>query len=224
MFKDSRVIITGVSNLLGDMLARAYLKQGAHVIGIDKNDSRLEAEKYHFVKYDFVNNDSAEIICDAVRLHFDGTLDILVNVLHMRESSELQTVTLREFKEYFTESLYTLIEMNRKLYPMLLKSEQRNPSVINIGSASSRNNTMNSGLECLCAQAVIGLTRMQAGYYDGVRFNSISPIWPQDLETCQDIINAVLFLCSNDASFITGSDFLLDYGESAKNAARLEPK
>lgn len=224
MFKDSRVIITGVSSFLGDMLARAYLKQGAHVIGIDKNDSRLETEKYHFVKYDFANDDSAELICDAVRLHFDGTLDILVNVLHMQESSELQTVTCREFKEYFTESLYTLIEMNRKLYPMLLKSEQGNPSVINIGSASSRNNTMNSGLECLCAQAVIGLTRMQAGYYDGVRFNSISPIWPQDLENCQDIINAVLFLCSNDASFITGSDFLLDYGETAKNAARLEPK
>ena len=53
MFKDSRVIITGVSSFLGDMLARAYLKQGAHVIGIDKNDSRLETEKYHFVKYDF---------------------------------------------------------------------------------------------------------------------------------------------------------------------------
>lgn len=224
MFKDSKVIITGVSSFLGDMLARAFLRQDAHVIGVDKSDSGLETEKYHFVKHDFVNDDSLESICDAAREYFNETLDILVNVLPMRESSEIQSVTGREFKEYFMESLYASIDMNRKMYPMLLRSEQGNPSVINIGSANSRKNTIDSGLMCLCAQTVIGLTRMQAGYYDGVRCNSISPVKPQDLETCQDIINTVLFLCSKDASFITGSDFLLDYGESAKNAARLESK
>ena len=224
MFKDSKVIITGVSSLLGDMLARAFLRQDAHVIGVDKSDSGLETEKYHFVKHDFVNDDSLESICDAAREYFNETLDILVNVLPMRESSEIQSVTGREFKEYFMESLYASIDMNRKMYPMLLRSEQGNPSVINIGSANSRKNTIDSGLMCLCAQTVIGLTRMQAGYYDGVRCNSISPVKPQDLETCQDITNTVLFLCSKDASFITGSDFLLDYGESAKNAARLESK
>lgn len=224
MFKEYKVIVTGASTVLGEMLVKTFLSQGALVLGIDKTDSCIKDDHYRFIRHAFVSTASAESVCAVAKSYFEGSLDILINIMPGQEYGNLQSVSGKDFAECLTESLFPTIEMTRELYTMLSNSEQENPSVVNIGSSYSRNVTMSSGLECLCAQALISLTRMQAGFFDGVRCNSISPVKPENPDICQDIINSVLFLCSRDASYITGADFLLDYGESARNAARLEAK
>ena len=46
----------------------------------------------------------------------------------------------------------------------------------------------------------------------------------ENTEDYQSIVDTVLFLCSEDGGFITGTDILIDQGKSAKNSARLESK
>lgn len=224
MFSNYKVIVTGVAGLLGSMLARAFLNDGAFVIGIDKTDAEINGDRYCFIKYNFEVPDESGTLCNTVNEHFGGSLDILINALPVQTEIDLQYVNGQEFNQYIMTSLFPVIDVNRKMYPMLRRTESGNASVVNIGSSISRSNDISTGLECLCSQALIKLTRMQAGSYDGVRCNSVSPICPQDVRTCQDIINTIFFLCSEDAMFITGTDFLIDYGKSAKTDVRLETK
>lgn len=224
MFNNNKVVVFGVSSILGEMLARTFLNEGAFVIGADESKPDLESDHFKFIRFNPKEVQSPETLFKEINDYYSGQLDILINVSLFNSIIDLQKVTYREFSNSFSAQLFNIIDINRRLYPLLQASKSGNSSIINIGSANSRSNSMSTGLECLYSLALIKLTRIQAGSYDGVRCNSISPLRTENRKICQSIINTVVFLCSEDARFITGTDFLIDEGKSAINNVRLKSK
>lgn len=222
MFNNYKIVVTGVSGILGEKAAKAFLDRGAFVIGIDQKEPSVESDRFIFLQHCFLNDSETDSVCSKIENCFNGAMDTVVNAAPMDGNVDLRKISKKEFDEYLCQKLYSVIDINRKLCPMLKKSESGNPSIVNIGSSESRSNNIASGMKSLCSQALIKLTRIQAGSYDGIRCNSVSPADGKDNTELQSVIDTVLFLCSEDAGFITGADFLVDYGVSARNGARLE--
>ena len=223
MFKDYKVVITGVSEMPGYLIAEAFLNRGAHVIGIDQAESVVHdsAGRFLFIRDDFKDQESTEGVCRAIANRFGNSLDILVNSPCAHKDIDLRTVDLKSFEDYLRITLFSVIDLNRRLYPLLLNSEHGCPSVVNIIASSTRTNISSTGLDSLCSQALIRLTRMQAGSYDGVRCNSISSMNTEIRGNCETLLNTTLFLCSEDAGYISGTDILIDGGKTTKNGAKL---
>ncbi|WP_235668596.1 SDR family NAD(P)-dependent oxidoreductase [Pseudomonas savastanoi] len=128
-----------------------------------------------------------------------------------------------------------------KLVEAKVRAAGASLNIVNIASVSGTLGEPNRTAYVTSKHALIGLTKQLAIEYGrfGVRVNAISPgvirtpltehyftdheqmskiMGGQFLEktgTTEDVANAVLYLASNQASFITGSNFVVDGGWSA---------
>lgn len=171
-----------------------------------------------------------------------GVVDVLVNNAgvarnFLKDISEVDDE--KAVEEYRTNILGTLHTTQAVLPKML---EQQKGSVINIASIKGQYNlATTSTLTFATTKAgIISLTKALAKTYGdkGVRFNSVSPgyietdqvnDWNEEtfkrindgtilgrIGKTDEIAPLVLFLASDEASYITGSDFLADGGYSIK--------
>lgn len=171
-----------------------------------------------------------------------GTIDVLVNNAgvarnFLKDISEVDDD--KAIEEYRTNVLGTLHTTQAVLPKML---EQQRGSVINIASIKGQYNlATTSTLTFATTKAgIISLTKALAKTYGdkGIRFNTVSPgyvetdqvnDWNEEtfkrindgtilgrIAKTEEIAPLVLFLASDEASYITGSDFLADGGYSIK--------
>lgn len=171
-----------------------------------------------------------------------GTIDALVNNAgvarnFLKDISEVDDD--KAIEEYRTNVLGTL-HVTQAVLPKML--EQQKGSIINIASTKGQYNlATTSTLTFAAAKAgIISLTKALAKTYGdkGVRFNTVSPgyvetdqvnDWNEEtfkrindgtilgrIAKIEEIAPLVLFLASDEASYITGSDFLADGGYSIK--------
>lgn len=171
-----------------------------------------------------------------------GTIDVLVNNAGVARNFLKDIVEVDDDKaieEYRTNVLGTL-HVTQAVLPKML--EQQKGSVINIASIKGQYNlATTSTLTFATTKAgIISLTKALAKTYGdkGVRFNTVSPgyvetdqvnDWNEEtfrrindgtilgrIAKPEEIAPLVLFLSSEDASCITGSDFLADGGYAIK--------
>lgn len=171
-----------------------------------------------------------------------GTIDVLVNNAgvarnFIKDVSEMDDD--KALEEYRTNVLGTL-HCTQAVLPKML--EQKSGSVINIASIKGHYNlaTISTLTFATTKAGIISLTKALAKSYGdkGIRFNSVSPGYVEtdqvndwNEETFNRINNGtilgriakpdeiaplVMFLASEEASYITGSDFLADGGYSIK--------
>jgi NAD(P)-dependent dehydrogenase (short-subunit alcohol dehydrogenase family) len=124
-------------------------------------------------------------------------------------------------------------------------------AIVNFGSISSRVAQTGRWLYPVSKAAILQLTRNQAMDLapDGIRVNAVSPGWTwsnimDELSghdraktdkvaapfhllgrtgNPEEVAAAVLFLCSDEAAFITGTDIKVDGGYTAMGPERAEP-
>ncbi len=171
-----------------------------------------------------------------------GTIDVLVNNAGVARNFLKDISDVDDDKaidEYRTNVLGTL-HVTQAVLPKML--EQQRGSVINIASIKGQYNlATTSTLTFATTKAgIISLTKALAKTYGdkGVRFNTVSPgyvetdqvnDWNEETFTrindgtilgciakTEEIAPLVLFLASDEASYITGSDFLADGGYAIK--------
>lgn len=169
-----------------------------------------------------------------------GTIDVLVNNAgvtrnFLKDISEMDDD--KAIEEYRTNVLGT-IHCTQAVLPKML--EQKSGSVINIASIKGQYNlaTMSTFTFAATKAGIISLTKALAKSYGdkGIRFNSVSPgyvetdqvnDWNEEtfkrindgtilgrIAKADEVSPLVMFLASDEASYITGSDYLVDGGYS----------
>lgn len=235
-------VITGAARGMGQSHARVFVREGARVVLTDLNDSAGQAlaaelgDNAVFVRQDVTSAASWQEVVSAAVSRF-GTIDILVNnagiLGPMAPTDELSDEGYRQVCSVNQDSVFFGM---RAVLPVMVKAGRG--SIVNISSIAGM--AANYGFPSLAYVAskfaVRGMTKataMEFGKHN-IRVNSVHPGFiqtPMMVEATDEVggealaqiplgriadpvevSNLVLFLASDESSYITGAEHLVDAG------------
>lgn len=235
-YQDKGVLITGGAHGIGKQIALDFLKQGATVciMDIDKTLGK-ELEKENNGLYFFYGDVvSKQALIDFVTFSKEKlqTIDILINNACVGHKGILSNCSYEDFDLTLAIGLKAPYELTRLIKEDLIKNKG---SIINIASSRAFQSEPDSESYASAKGGIVALTHaLSASIGHTVRVNCIAPGWidvdgnaefsEQDKASLpvgrvgrpQDISSMVLFLCSQEAGFISGETFTIDGGMSKR--------
>ena len=242
--KDKVAIVTGGATLIGAEVVRAFHREQTKVViaDINANDGEAIARELGpdvlFVPTDLAN-DTQVTACVERTVKAFGGVDFLVNLACVYIDNALAS-TREEWLASYNVNVVGGVMMLKAARPFMVK--RGGGAVVNFGSISAKVAQTGRWLYPVTKAAILQLTRNEAMDLapDKIRVNSVSPGWTwcrlMDELTHgdkaktnqvggkfhllgrvgepQEIAEAVLFLCSSHAGFITGTDLAVDGGYS----------
>lgn len=240
---DKVAVITGGNSGIGKGIAKHFLAEGAKVVIFGRNQQTLEQTKKEFggrvlaIQGDVTSTADLKNLYEQTHSHF-GKIDIVVANSGVGERIHAEKVTEENF-DYMTNINYRGAYFTARYALDFLNP---NASIIFIASIAAAVTIKNHSVYGSNKAAIVKLAKNMA--YDlsdkMIRVNSISPgyirtpIFDERLKTDpeylsrrekniplkrigtpQDIAQAALFLASDEASYITGVDLIVDGGYSA---------
>lgn len=210
-------VVTGGANGIGKCIAEEFKRLGASVAVIDKVPGD------HFVG-DVSDKTALEAFAKEVISRY-GHIDYLINnALPLMKG--IDACSYEEFSYALAVGVTAPFYLSKLFSPYFAKGG----SIINISSSRDRMSQPQTESYTAAKGGIAALTHALAVSFAGkVRVNSISPGWidtsfreytgPDAVQQPAgrvgnplDIAKAVLFLCSDDAGFITGENICIDGG------------
>jgi NAD(P)-dependent dehydrogenase (short-subunit alcohol dehydrogenase family) len=251
--KDKVAIVTGGATMIGAAVVRALHREGARIVIADINEkdgssiAAVLGSNVLFVKTDLI--DDAQIgACVEKTMKAFGGIDFLINVACVYIDDALNS-TRQQWLESYNVNVVGGVMMLKAVRPHMAK--RGGGCVVNFGSISAKIAQTGRWLYPVTKAAILQLTRNQAMDLAGekIRVNSVSPGWtwcrlmsevtggdkrktnrvggPFQLlgriGEPEEVAEAVIFLCSDHASFITGTDLAVDGGYSAMGPEMASP-
>lgn len=242
-------IIPGGATKIGVAVVEAFRSHGVRVLIADINADagrKLEGEGVAFVEANLRSDaDVARMVAEA-KAKF-GRVDFLVNVAATYLDNGAES-TRAEWLEALDVNLIGSVMLMQAAREELKRNRG---AIVNFGSISARVAQTGRWLYPVSKAAILQLTRNQAMDLapDSIRVNAVSPGWTWsnimdeltggDREKTdrvgadfhllprvgdpEEVANAVMFLCSDEASFITGTDICVDGGYTAMGPERAVP-
>ncbi|MBR1811405.1 MAG: SDR family oxidoreductase [Clostridia bacterium] len=217
MFKEKIAVVTGGANGIGKCITEEFRKNGTIVAVIDK------APGDHFVG-DISEKSVLEAFTEEVIRKY-GHIDFLINnALPLMKG--IDKCSYEEFEYAMAVGVTAPFYLSKLFAPHF----RAGGSIINISSSRDRMSQPQTESYTAAKGGIAALTHALAVSLAGkVRVNSISPGWidtsyrvyegPDAIQqpvgrvgNPLDIANAVLFLCSDKAGFITGENICIDGG------------
>lgn len=237
-------IVTGATGSIGHAIAARFAAEGATVALTGRNKAKLmelqkELQKYSdTVFYQIMDINDAESIASAMSVISKqyNTIDILVNNAGFSARTEkrpLHEQSINNIDGLLNTNLRGAILTSREIVQYMKTSEQGR--IIHISSVVGIQGKDKHAEYAAAKAGLFGLMKSQAielGQY-GITVNCVSPgLVPREDasieklanfsrqnrlgEVCtpDDIANAVIFLASEEARFITGQNLTVDGGRS----------
>ena len=251
--KDKVAIVTGGATLIGAGVVRAFHRAGTRVAVADIDEKGGQAianelgQGVLFVKTD-LGDDAQVAACAARAVSTFGGIDFLVNLACVYIDGAIDA-TRKDWLDSYNINVVGGVMMLKAVRPHMAK--RGGGAVVNFGSISAKVAQTGRWLYPVTKAAILQLTRNEAMDLapDKIRVNSVSPGWTwsrvMDELTHGDkaktnrvggpfhllgrvgepdeVAQAVLFLCSSHASFITGTDLAVDGGYSAMGPEMAAP-
>ncbi|SRR5690625_1329653 len=236
------IIVTGAAGGMGEAYARKFVEEGAKVILADINEEKGNAiadelgENATFVKLDVRNKDQWE---NAVRTAEEkyGYVTGLMNNAAIDGNPEklIEEVTREEYDEMFDINVYGVFLGMQAVVESMKKN--KSGSIVNVSSTAGVNSSKwDAAIYVGSKFAVTGLSKAAAvefGKYN-IRVNSLHPgaiatpmlaeVGPEVIETInaetalnrtgktEEIANIGVFLMSDESTYSTGAEFMVDGG------------
>jgi NAD(P)-dependent dehydrogenase (short-subunit alcohol dehydrogenase family) len=251
--KNKVAIVTGGATLIGAAVVRAFDRAGTRVVVADIDEKGGQAIAHElgqgvlYVKTD-LGDDGQISECVERTVSAFGGIDFLVNLACVYIDGGIEA-TRKDWLDSYNINVVGGVMMLKAARPHLVKGG--GGAVVNFGSISAKVAQTGRWLYPVTKAAILQLTRNEAMdlAHDRIRVNSVSPGWTWSrvmdelthgdkvktnkvggpfhllgrVGEPEEVAQAVLFLCSSHASFVTGTDLAVDGGYSAMGPEMAEP-
>ena len=249
---DKIAIITGAAHGMGAATARVFAREGATVIVADVHESDGQAvakelggtASFHRLNVS-IESEWQELVAAVIARH--GRIDSLVNNAGIVHFSLIDQLTERDFDRVLGVNLKGPL-FGIKHVGRVMKAARKG-AIVNISSIDGTRGANSLSAYSASKWAVRGITRTAALEYGphGVRINSVHPggidtamgnplrlsgnernadyhlVPLQRIGEPEEVAAASLFLCSDEASYISGAELLVDGGWGAGHYHRMLP-
>ncbi|MCR8844534.1 SDR family oxidoreductase [Paenibacillus sp. SC116] len=239
-------IVTGGAKGIGEATAKLFIEQGAKVVVADFSDEGAQivqalkdmGGEALFVKTDVSKEaDIQHLVTETVR-HF-GKLDIMVANAGIGDSAPIHELGLDRWQKMIDINLTGVFLSDKYAIEQMLQQDTGGV-VVNMASMLGHIGQVNGTAYTAAKAGVVNLTRTLGVTYakQGIRVNAVCPgyidtplISQASEETrnkliaghpigrlgrADEIAKAILFLSSDDSSFMVGASLLVDGGYTAQ--------
>ena len=191
---------------------------------------------------DLTDPDQTARLAEQVRVA--GQVDVLVNSAGVFELGSIEELELDSWNRQIAANLSTTFLVSRSLLPLIKRSS--GGSIVNLSSIAGIVSFPRNAAYSASKSAIVGLTRSMAIDLaaDGIRTNCVCPYSVEGsmmeryfrqqedpeasrqfiadstplgrLARIDEVVNAILFLASSEASYITGVALAVDGGFTAR--------
>ncbi len=239
--KDKVIIITGGAGGIGKETAKLLAKEGAKVVIFDINENRLTEAKKEIEKYGIVEAIKADVtdfksVSDAVNKVYEkfGKIDVLINNAGITRDGFLSKMDLEDWNKVIAVNLTGVFNTTKAVVPYMLERGEGN--IISISSVVGVYGNIGQTNYAASKAGIIGMTKTWAKELGrkGIRANAVAPGFIKTEMTAkvpekvinimiektplgrmgepEDVANLLLFLSSDESSFINGQVIGVDGG------------
>lgn len=237
--KKKTVFVTGASRGIGKSIAISFIENGYNVaVGYKKNKKLAEqistSENFLPIRVDISQRSSIKNAIKKTEKKFRN-IDILINNAGISQEKPFEKITDHDWDKMLQTNLRGIFSFCQEVIPKMKKNKWGR--IINIVSIGGQWGGYNQVHYAAAKAGTINLTRSLAKLFskDGITSNAISPglvltdISKREINskrgmnkidsipigriaTPQEIANVATFLCSENASYITGQTINVNGG------------
>jgi len=237
--KDRNIIITGASGGIGNSIIEKFIETGANILATGTRVEKLEELKNKYnqikiLKFDISQSDKIDEFIDNSMTELGGSLDCLVNNAGVTQDNLAIRMSLEEWKKVIDINLTSTFLLSKAAIKKMLKN--KSGKIVNITSVVGHTGNLGQANYTASKAGIVAMSKSLAIEYakKNININCISPGFIQTAMTDKldekykeaiiskipsarlgepaDIANAVVFLCSNKASYINGETLHINGG------------
>ncbi len=237
--KNQNIILTGSTGVLGSSILEKLYNENANIIATGTNQNKLSQLKEKYPKiiikqFDISKHDEIEKFIESCNNDFNYKIDILINNAGITQDNLSIRMKTEEWNKVIDLNLTSSFLLTKYSIKKMIKNKQG--KIINITSIVGHTGNIGQSNYAASKAGLIGMSKSLALEYGkkNIKVNCISPgfiksemtdkineNFKQSLQEKislnrfglpEDVANAVIFLSSNLADYITGETIHVNGG------------